>query len=351
MPDDLKITAILPCFNHARFLEERIHSLLSQTRPVNQIVFLDDASTDGSTDLAEKLLRGFSGQVDFYVNSFNSGSPFAQWNKGVDLAEHDLIWIAETDDSCDPRLIDVLYSSILSSGAVLGYAQSKYIGDRGQDLGSALAHTDRLWPGAFFHSFSMDGIQFNWRYMAGLNAIPNASGVLFRKCAYLSAGGANEAMRFCGDWDVWIRMCSKGRVEFISDELNYFRSHASTSRAPGYTPTAAAEYFACRLSVCTRGKAAGSSSLSAIDLIKGLLEPSEQWQWRQVTLSLNIYSFSEARRRYLELSYFPILSNGAWLMLQVLCLFQALKGKLTSLSRRLARTPLKKLALFSGDVQ
>jgi len=346
-----KISAILPCYNHAPFLEERIDSVLSQTRPVSQIVFLDDASTDGSIDLAEKLLRGFPGQVDFYVNSFNSGSPFAQWNKGVDLAEHDLIWIAETDDSCDPRLIDGLYSSILGSGAVLGYAQSKYIGDKGQDLGSALAHTDRLWPGAFRHSFSMDGTQFNRRYMAGLNAIPNASGVLFRKCAYLSAGGANEAMRFCGDWDVWIRMCSKGRVDFISDELNYFRSHSSTSRAPGYTPTAAAEYFACRLSVCTRGRVAGSSLLSATDMIKGLLDPSEQWQWNQAIRSLSLYSLPEARNRYLELSNFPMLSKGAWLMLQVACLFHATKGKLISLARKLALIPLIKPALFSGDIR
>lgn len=345
MPDDPKITAILPCFNHARFLKERVESVLKQTRPVDQIIFLDDASTDRSTDLAKKLLKGFPGKLSFYANRYNSGSPFAQWNKGVELAEHELIWIAETDDSCDPRLIEALYSSVASRSVVLGYAQSKYIDEKGKEIGTALSYTDRLWPNAFRHSFSMQGTQFNWNYMVGLNAIPNASAVLFRKDAYLSAGGANEAMRFCGDWDVWIRMCSRGRVEFISDELNYFRCHRSTSRAAGYTPKAAAEYFACRLSACVEEKAKGSSSLSAFDMIKGLLNASQQWHWNQAIRSLSLSALPEARRRYQELGRFPTLNKCAWLILAGLCLFQSSKGRLYSLPRRLARPP-KKLGLF-----
>ena len=127
MPNKPKITAILPCFNHAQFLEERIQSILAQTHPVDQIVFLDDASTDGSTDIAKRLLKNFNGEVVFSIRCTNSGSPFVKWNQGVRFAKHDLIWIAETDDSCDIRLIEILYSAILNSKAVIGYAKSKYI--------------------------------------------------------------------------------------------------------------------------------------------------------------------------------------------------------------------------------
>lgn len=345
------ITAVLPCFNHARFLEERIESVLSQTHPVNQIVFLDDASTDESAELAGKLLKSFPGQVDVYVNSLNSGSPFAQWNKGVSLAKHNLIWIAETDDSCDPQLIETLYSSILKSRAVISYAQSRYVSDDGQDLGSAISYTDRFWPNAFQHSFSIDGAEFNWRYMVGLNAIPNASAVLFRKDAYLSAGLANEAMRFCGDWDAWIRICSKGNVEFISDELNYFRFHASTSRAAGYTPKAAAEYFGCRLNAYLRSNETGSSALSVTDMIKGFLDPSEQWRWNQVVRSLSFNSLPEAKSHYQELSCFPRLGKGPWSVLQAFYFVQELKGRLNALPRRLARILLKRLGLLFGDTR
>jgi hypothetical protein len=351
MPDNPKITAILPCFNHAQFLEERIQSVLRQTHPVDQIIFLDDASTDGSAEIAKNFLARFPGEVEYCINTINSGSPFAQWNAGVTLAKHDLIWIAETDDSCDYRLIEKLYIELVNSKAVLGYAQSRYIGDDGRDLGSALSYTDRLWPNDFRHSFSMDGAKFNRRYMAGLNAIPNASAVLFRKSAYLSAGSANEAMRFCGDWDAWINICAKGRVEYISDELNYFRCHASTSRASGYTPNAAAEYFACRLIACIGQTTTRPSSLSAIDLIKGLLDPRDRWQWEQAIQTLTIDSLPEARNRYQALPNFPVVSKNAWLMLQSLYLGQVINWRFASLSKKLMRLPSKTLRILFGFIR
>ena len=337
MPNRPKISAILPCFNHAKFLEERIQSILAQSHPVDQIVFLDDASTDGSVDIARKLLKEFNGQVDYFIRHTNSGSPFVQWNEGVRQAKHDLIWIAETDDSCDPHLIDIIYSAILSSESVLGYAQSRLIDEGGQILGSALSYTDWFWPDAFRSSFSMDGAQFNWHYMAGQNAIPNASAVLFRKDAYLSAGSANETMRFCGDWDVWIRICATGRVVFVPDELNYFRCHAATSRASGYTPYVAAEYFACRVLACIGPSTTSSSSLSAVDLINGFFDLRQRWQWKQVIQSVRLDCLAEARSYYQVLTNFPELSKNTWLILQILLVCGAIKNRASLLAFRIIR--------------
>ena len=337
MPYSFKISAILPCFNHAKFLEERIQSILAQSHPVDQIVFLDDASTDGSVDIAMKLLKEFNGQVDYFLRRTNSGSPFVQWNEGVRQAKHDLIWIAETDDSCDPHLIDTIYSAILRSESVLGYAQSRLIDEDGQILGSALSYTDWFWPDAFRRSFSMDGAQFNWHYMAGQNAIPNASAVLFRKDAYLSAGSANETMRFCGDWDVWIRICATGSVVFVPDEVNYFRCHAATSRASGYSPYVAAEYFACRLLACIGHSTITSSSLSAFDLINGFFDLRQRWQWKQVIQSVRLDCLAEARSYYQVLTNFPELSNKTWLILQILLVCGAIKNRASLLAFRIIR--------------
>ncbi len=41
-----RISVVLPCFNHSQYLTERINSVLAQTRPVDEIIFLDDAYTD-----------------------------------------------------------------------------------------------------------------------------------------------------------------------------------------------------------------------------------------------------------------------------------------------------------------
>jgi hypothetical protein len=128
-----------------------------------------------------------------------------------------------------------------------------------------------------------------------------------------------------------------GRVEFISDELNYFRCHASTSRATGYTPKAAAEFFACRLSAYLRDNQTGASTLSAIDVMKYFLDPTAQWQWSQVVRSLSLNSLPEAKSRYQELLCFPMLGSRAWIVLQVLYSVQEVRSQLSALPRRLAR--------------
>ena len=46
----MRISAIIPNYNHAPFLEERIRSILAQTRRPDEIIFLDDASTDDSLE-------------------------------------------------------------------------------------------------------------------------------------------------------------------------------------------------------------------------------------------------------------------------------------------------------------
>lgn len=324
MPDNPKITAILPCFNHAQFLEERIQSVLGQTHPVDQIVFLDDASTDDSTDIARNLLKGFPGQVDFCLNCVNSGSPFAQWNAGIRLAKSDLIWIAETDDSCQPQLLEKLYSAMSKSNAVLAFAQSRYIDQQGASLGSAIEWCDYVWPRSFRHDFSMPGNLFITKYLSALNAIPNASAVLFKKSAFLAAGGANSSMRYAGDWYTWISLAEQGVISFVSSELNFFRAHSQTTRSIGYTSSVASEVFACRLraylvSQCNAysasvGEYAINQFITPLVLFRSafsnklnLLQPSLE--------SLNFITFIQSKRSYNLLANVPKLSFLAWKML------------------------------------
>jgi len=339
MAETLKITVILPCFNHAQFLEERIQSILSQTHPVDQIVFLDDASTDCSVDIAKSLLKNFTGQVDIRLRSANSGSPFAQWNLGVSLAKYDLIWIAETDDVCNPNFIDRLYSEVVDTGSVLAFSQSRLINESGSCLGSARAYTDRFWEGSFRDSFVMDGSDFNRLYMTAINAIPNASAVLFRKDAYESAGRANDSMRYCGDWDTWIRICQQGSLAFISDELNSFRCHPSTSRSCGHTPNVAAEYFACRVRACIAASTLGLVSISARDVITGLFDTHSHYPWSQIIRSGNLRMFRDVERRYQELPYYPIISGSSWIFLRFLCAYFCVKNWLLWFFNRLVRVP------------
>src|SRR5436190_2458977 len=97
-----RVSVIVPNYNHAPFLERRIESVLRQTFQDYELLIMDDASTDSSPDIIARY--GKLPKVRILLNDRNSGSPFHQWNKGVNEAKGDFIWIAESDDYADPHL-------------------------------------------------------------------------------------------------------------------------------------------------------------------------------------------------------------------------------------------------------
>ncbi|MCP9927197.1 glycosyltransferase family 2 protein [Cyanobium sp. CH-040] len=330
-----KISAVLPCYNHKKYLAERIRSILNQTLPVSQIIFLDDASTDGSLELAKELLQNTKTEISIHSNSVNSGSPSKQWNNGVSLAKHPYIWIAETDDSCDARLLERLHENIISNQTVLSFAQSRYIDDAGKDLGSLLAYTDWRWPGVFGKDFCTEGHQFNTTYMWLINAIPNASSVLFSRHAYLKAGMANESMIYCGDWDCWIRMCEQGRIGFVAEELNFFRWHHETTRAKRYSAQKAAEFLACRLLATSQDT---RCCIAKAQKTKDKERASERHRFGRDELqkplsafrSVNWGSVSRTRHYYQQLDRVPTISGQTWKIITCLSFYTFARQRIAS---------------------
>ncbi|WP_029037680.1 glycosyltransferase family 2 protein [Salinimicrobium xinjiangense] len=100
------VSVILPNYNHALYLQERMDSILNQTYRNFELIILDDASTDQSHEILEKY-RDHEKVTQFLINRINTGSPFVQWKKGLELARGEIIWIAESDDSCESNFLEV----------------------------------------------------------------------------------------------------------------------------------------------------------------------------------------------------------------------------------------------------
>jgi len=94
------VSIILPNYNHAAFLQERLDSIFHQSHQNFEVIILDDASTDSSASLLEPY-RNHAKVSHFHINKVNTGSPFLQWKKGLLLARGKYIWIAESDDCCE----------------------------------------------------------------------------------------------------------------------------------------------------------------------------------------------------------------------------------------------------------
>lgn len=223
-----EVTVILPNYNHAKYLHERIKSILTQTFTDFQLIILDDCSTDNSRDIIETFRDDRI--TDIIYNEANSGTTFKQWNKGIGLAAGEYIWIAESDDSCNSYFLDKALEKIKQHPSVgIVYVQSLEIDElTGKSFLSFSDHP--RFHKQFQKSYFNTGADELSAKLIHENTIPNASGVLFRKSLYHACGGADESMRLCGDWMLWSRMLLISDIYFIAEPLNYFRLTQSSAR-------------------------------------------------------------------------------------------------------------------------
>jgi glycosyltransferase involved in cell wall biosynthesis len=150
------VSVIIPNFNHARFLEQRIDSVLNQTFQDFELILLDDCSTDESRSIISKYTNDPRVRIEF--NEINSGSTFKQWNKGVRLASAKYVWIAESDDWADERLLERLVAVLESDPAVtFAYCQSWRVINNDQLDGFADFYLDYLNKGRWKSDFRIDG--------------------------------------------------------------------------------------------------------------------------------------------------------------------------------------------------
>ncbi len=175
------VSIIVPNYNHEKYLVQRLECIFNQTYSNFEVILLDDCSSDKSRE----ILLGYAKnpRVSHCVfNTTNSGNTFIQWNKGIELAKGDYIWIAESDDFCELNFLEELIQPVLNDHKIkLVYCQSNKVDEMGKITGSWLNHTDNLDASLFLTSFVMDGNEFIERFLIHKNVIPNASGVLFQK--------------------------------------------------------------------------------------------------------------------------------------------------------------------------
>lgn len=222
------VSVIIPNYNHARYLTQRIESVLNQTYKSMEVIILDDCSTDNSREIIEQY-RTHPKVAKIIYNEKNSGSTFAQWNRGVAEAVGEYIWIAESDDIARSTELLTTLVHILEANAQLGlaYCQSIRIDKDGKEHGIFLHYTSQFQPNIWENDFQMQGTEFIDKYLFFMNVIPNASAVIFRKSVFEASGCAETNFRLLGDWLVWLSMLSISNVAFVAKPHNSFRFHAN----------------------------------------------------------------------------------------------------------------------------
>ncbi len=223
------VTVILPNYNHAPFLKQRLDSILAQGIGDLEILLLDDASTDESRTILEAF-AATQPRARLIFNTANSGSTFKQWRKALGLARGQFVWIAESDDSAEPGLLAALLHKLRRQpDAAFAYAQSRMIDDTDRSLGLPIEWTADISATRWLIDFAGPGREEIREVLAIKNSIPNASAVLFRNFNGI-ADLVDDTMRLCADWLFWVRLCRRGGIAFDARPLNRWRQRTSNAR-------------------------------------------------------------------------------------------------------------------------
>ena len=94
------VSVVIPNYNHAPYLQERIESVFGQEMDDMEVILLDDCSTDSSREIIERY-RGHDKVSHIVCNDSNSGPTFAQWKRGIGLARGTNVRIDASADSAD----------------------------------------------------------------------------------------------------------------------------------------------------------------------------------------------------------------------------------------------------------
>ncbi len=227
------ISIIVPNYNHAAFLEQRLESVFNQTYKNIEVILLDDRSSDDSVTILNAYKNNPLVTATIF-NDTNSGSPFKQWQRGLEMAKGDWIWIAESDDYCDPNFIASLlsFNEKKNNKAGVLYAQSNDVNAQGEILSNRITYTAQFEPNIWSQNFLVKGTEFIENYLKVKCVIPNASAVLFKRVLLEENPISPEqlGMRMCGDWLFWLRLCRQTYVGFVATPLNSFREHSGVTR-------------------------------------------------------------------------------------------------------------------------
>lgn len=222
------VSVIVPNYNHAAFLRERIDCILNQTFQNFELILLDDKSQDESSTIMLSY-KDDPKVSHIIINEENSGNTFLQWERGINVAKGKYIWIAESDDYADETFLERIMTAFYHHPeAVIARAGSYLVNERGRVIPRNWDNftedgTTRLFQGTDYIS----------HFMFHFNSIYNASMVVFRKDAYLQISKDFQKFRYTGDWLCWMEILKLGNICEVRSKLNYFRQHTNKVSVKG----------------------------------------------------------------------------------------------------------------------
>jgi glycosyltransferase involved in cell wall biosynthesis len=213
-----RVSVIVPCYNYGRFLDACVASILVQPGVDVDVLIIDDASPDGSGDVADSIAAR-EPRVQVLHNATNRGH-IATYNTGFSQVQGEYVLLLSADDVLAPGALPHavrLMECHPSVGFVYG-GWAVDFSDEPPALPRTHARSWTIWRGE-------DWLAFNCR--RATNVIRSSDGVI-RRSVLERVGGYREDLPHSGDHEFWMRAAGVTDVGMVSGvDLVYYRLHGT----------------------------------------------------------------------------------------------------------------------------
>jgi glycosyltransferase involved in cell wall biosynthesis len=216
-----QVSIIIPSYNHEKYVEEAIESILVQTFQDFEIVITDDASADATVKLIKKY---DDPRIKLICFEENRGACAAA-NSCIQNSTGELIALLNSDDVFVSSKLEKQVNFLdkhQEIGAVFSYAQT--IDDEGNKI-------DHGYKKLFIQP---NRTRFEWLnfFFFNLNCLCHPS-ILIRRTCYDQIGLYDERFAQLPDYDQWIRLCMKYEIHILPEELVKYRIRDNEANASG----------------------------------------------------------------------------------------------------------------------
>lgn len=235
-----RISIVIPVHNGVSYLVDAIRSALAQEFPADEIILVDDASTDESASVVHSA--EFAGKLKYFYNKQPTGFVDA-WNRAVGLASGDFVTILHQDDLLHPSYLQSIHAALARFPEVRHlYTACNYIDENGVVTprpNSEFNH-DRptLYSGSGYAENYFNGVLHN-RHIHRCPGVTTQRYLLMEQCSYRKEAG------HIADDDFFMRVGAHTDVIGISKPLASFRVHSEseTGKLRSLSSTLARDYL------------------------------------------------------------------------------------------------------------
>lgn len=208
-----RISFIMPTFNRADYIGESIKTILAQMSTDDELVVVDD----GSTDHFEAAIAPYLDHLQ-YVRQDNAGKSVAL-NRGLDMTSGRYVWICDDDDLLEPGCVDLLITTLESSDAEMVFGRyTRFRVDHGKQVDLGTGYWPDLSSGSAHRHILEDAFVMH-----------NAA--LVRREAYARLGPFDQHMLRSQDYEMFTRIALSCAITYV-DRIVFLQRKHPGARGP-----------------------------------------------------------------------------------------------------------------------